>query len=442
MSLLALLACAGMPGDTTLESALEVIHQRCFECHAADNVKGGLSLDTVNGWKKSIDLASPGESELLYRLRLPADDVDAMPPKGDRVAEEANAQLEAWIRGGADFTAIEAFLARIAQREAELASSLADLSSAMGASIFEIRTAGNACPSGTLWVSWSHRPLAPSAEEVRQLARVADRTAELSFAGTQITGEVLAALPELPALTRVHLERTRISDNGVATLLQRAPNLRYLNLHSTAVTADLLETVSELGGVQDLILFNTKAATASPAHPFAGIVDFQPRRLLAVDRATGRVVLLREVGLDTYELLWEHDGKGLSNESVPIQWLGGTRSKASEQRKGIDDGHGRVLLQMGPGRFAEFDTRSNERTRELSGASQPQAAASKAGPQRLSSGHLLTLQSRAEEHVKPEEAPGPQLVETDPEGEIIWTFTDVKRFPEGFTCVQVIERTP
>jgi hypothetical protein len=44
--------------------------------------------------------------------------------------------------------------------------------------------------------------------------------------------------------------------------------------------------------------------------------------------------------------------------------------------------------------------------------------------------------------VDPEAKPKAQLIETDAVGEVVWTFTDVERFPQGFTCVQVIERTP
>lgn len=73
----------------------------CIECHCEAKVKGKLRLDLLDGWKGIIDLEDPDFSELLYRVRLAADDGDAMPPEGDRLPAEAIAALERWIHAGA-----------------------------------------------------------------------------------------------------------------------------------------------------------------------------------------------------------------------------------------------------------------------------------------------------------------------------------------------------
>jgi hypothetical protein len=444
MSLVGLILLAVGAGlDEPLDATLDVIEQRCFECHSVGKVKGGLRLDTAEGWKKTIDVTSAPDSELLYRMRLPADDPDAMPPKGERVSEAHAARLEAWIQNGADLDPIDAFLARANERDAEQERSIAALAVSLGASVTESRSADG-------WhVSWSHLPTDPTPERVRRLDALAQRVVELSFAGTSVTDPSLAALPELPLVERVHLERTQISDEGVAALLQRTPKLSYLNLHSTGVTANLAQAVPSLASIQKVILFDTEAAADKRHHPFAAIVDYQPRRLLAVDRASSRVVLLREVGLDTYQLLWEHDGGGF--EGLAAEWLGGTRSKEAQRRKGIDDGHGRVAVQMGPALVIHFDTRNQTGDGKRGTAAEPTLLtgflsartpwAHSRQPQRLRHDHRALLLPPSHRPLPEGSATRPQIVEKNAAGVIVWTFTDVERFPKGFQSVQIIERT-
>ena len=114
------LAIAALVGDGSLASALEAVQQRCFECHAGSGVKGGLSLDTLDGWRSSVDLADPAGSELLYRLGLPADDPDAMPPQGERLSKAASLSLENWMAKGGDLAPIEDFLNGIAKQRLDL----------------------------------------------------------------------------------------------------------------------------------------------------------------------------------------------------------------------------------------------------------------------------------------------------------------------------------
>ena len=95
---------AGAP-DPDAPSDIAVVYsafeQVCVECHCEAKVKGDLRLDRLEGWSSIIDLEDPEFSELLYRVRLPADDVDAMPPEGDRLTPEVIAAIESWIHAGA-----------------------------------------------------------------------------------------------------------------------------------------------------------------------------------------------------------------------------------------------------------------------------------------------------------------------------------------------------
>lgn len=88
------------------------MRESCFECHCEAKVKGNLRLDLVEGWTGAVDLEDLEFSELLYRVTLPADDPDVMPPDGEKLLDaKAVAELRLWIEQGADPAVIEAALA-------------------------------------------------------------------------------------------------------------------------------------------------------------------------------------------------------------------------------------------------------------------------------------------------------------------------------------------
>ncbi len=83
-----------------------ILIQRCYECHAAGNkVKGGLLLDTAEGWRKGGDTGPaviPGDVErspLIQAVRY-HDIALQMPPK-NKLPEAEIAALEQWISRGA-----------------------------------------------------------------------------------------------------------------------------------------------------------------------------------------------------------------------------------------------------------------------------------------------------------------------------------------------------
>ncbi len=79
--------------------------EHCYECHSGDaKIKGGLRLDSRDGWKKGgdsgpvIDRDQPGESLLLEALRSEGD--LKMPPKG-RLPQAVINDFEQWVKMGA-----------------------------------------------------------------------------------------------------------------------------------------------------------------------------------------------------------------------------------------------------------------------------------------------------------------------------------------------------
>src|SRR5712691_4221388 len=83
-----------------------VLVQHCYECHATDAkaIKGGLLLDSREGWRKGGDsgpvivAGKPNESLLIKALRY--EDGMEMPPKG-KLSDEVIANFVKWVEMGA-----------------------------------------------------------------------------------------------------------------------------------------------------------------------------------------------------------------------------------------------------------------------------------------------------------------------------------------------------
>jgi len=348
-------------GPSDLGLLVASFRSRCIECHNEDKSKGGLRLDEVAGWRNGVDLESPGDSELLYRVLLPRDDVDAMPPKGAALDKAAIDALRGWIDAGAPTDELGVLLSEAAKDQDKQAATMDELRAATGARIEPIaEDLLSPTAEQRLDVSWRHTDAAPTRAEVEALGPVAARVVRLDLARPGVSDAVVVGLPELEALERLHLENSDVTDAVVAVIVQRAPALEYLNLHSTGVSAAGLKPLEGLGGLQRLVLFGTavtqaqagalalqapgaKVTTGTPAPRIFS--KGQPRRILAADASKGRVALLREIAIGRPEVLWERPIQALHD----LQWLGET-----------ERGHGRVLVQESWTRIVEVDTRTND----------------------------------------------------------------------------------
>lgn len=87
-----------------------LLKTHCYECHsnAEEKTKGNLVLDDIEEMRDyqigKFSLIRPGnaeESQFLDLMKLPADDSDAMPPKGERMPEKNLKIIEQWVMEGA-----------------------------------------------------------------------------------------------------------------------------------------------------------------------------------------------------------------------------------------------------------------------------------------------------------------------------------------------------
>jgi len=87
-----------------------ILLNRCIECHGEEKQEGDLRLDSPDNIQKGGrfgDAIVPGDPEgsaIFELITLPADEDEAMPGRGKRLAQTQIDSIEKWIREGAHFT--------------------------------------------------------------------------------------------------------------------------------------------------------------------------------------------------------------------------------------------------------------------------------------------------------------------------------------------------
>ncbi len=252
-----------------------ILQQRCFECHGAGKQKGDMRFDTRDGLFGDHDGFSavvpgkPLDSLLLELALLPAEDPDAMPPKGDRLSAEQLGVLRGWIEAGAPWTEVAT-----AEAEAEPpALALEPLSAEQAAA----REAALAALSGD---GYAVMPIARDLHAVdfngslagermddKQLERLtplAPSLVWLNLSGTAVTDAGLAHLGKLAQLRRLNLSRTAVTDAGLASLAGLG-QLEVLNLYGTGVSDAGLAQLHGLQSLTKLYLWETAVSDAGVA---------------------------------------------------------------------------------------------------------------------------------------------------------------------------------
>lgn len=106
-----------------------LFERHCLECHGAKKAEGGLRLDDRSGAMRggesgpAFTAGRPDDSELLRRIRLPKEDDEAMPARGERLTAAETETIRAWIAAGAPWPeklAARTHWAYVAPRRPEL----------------------------------------------------------------------------------------------------------------------------------------------------------------------------------------------------------------------------------------------------------------------------------------------------------------------------------
>lgn len=270
-----LLACfAGAPGSAApVDFATQIrpiFAEACYKCHGPEKDKADLTMHTRAALEKggetgdTLVAGKPDASELFVRISLPADDDDIMPPKGDPLTKDQIALVKQWIAEGAKFGDWKEDLEAI--KALSKGPKLPTVPEADPKAIGKLESLGAlAMPLArdTNLLNVDFRAEAPNIGDSHlvHLKPVAQQIVWLNLAGTQVTDDGLAALADLPNLRMLHLEKTAISDAGLAHVIKCA-ELTYLNLYGTKITDAGLGQIASLKKLQKLYLWQTAVTDA------------------------------------------------------------------------------------------------------------------------------------------------------------------------------------
>lgn len=276
------------PGNLPVYAALvqPALDARCVSCHGASQAKGKLRLDTPEGLiaggtnGEVIVAGQPDASELVRRIRLPASHEEAMPPDGRAGLSVAEATLlEWWIETGASFD--------LTLQDAEQTPQVSFVLQGLGIGEFPtgIYALDTAPPDSTALVRLeatgisvlrlgeseayvslrcSRSDVCLTPEQVAAIDPVAAQVAWLDLSGTDVDDAGLAVVERLPHLERLHLQRTRITDEGIRRLVGRE-YLTYVNLYGTAVTDSALSVLEGLPALESVYLWQSGVSVEGAA---------------------------------------------------------------------------------------------------------------------------------------------------------------------------------
>ena len=267
----ALFAQTGLGEDLFTEKIMPIMKASCIECHGPDKQKSKLRLDSAKWFKEGsggtpiIEPGNPDDSELFYRIDLPADDPDVMPAEGDPLSKEQIELIRKWIEQGAPFG--DAALAATPEKEAEADSSAPpNLLEELAKSVPPGPEAAIAALDGLVMQIAQDNPLVrvdfqfyegEVDEEVwNHLAELTEQITWVNLKGRSLEDDDLRHLATLPHITRLHLENTPVGDAGLVHL-SNLQYLEYLNLYGTQVTDAGLDHLTGLTNLKNLYLWQS-----------------------------------------------------------------------------------------------------------------------------------------------------------------------------------------
>lgn len=279
-----------------------ILNAKCGSCHGADKQKGKLRVDTyaevMKGGSEG-DTVIPGndkDSNLLFRVYLPTDDDEHMPPEDkEQLTEQETAVLAFWINAGAkekgtvaDFkpdAKASAAIAHVADHMPKMEAQVAKADAPKkldpakqklvddtigqveksGASLMAIAQDTPELRFSALNVSKDY-----SDDQLAMLKPVADQIKWIDLARTKVTDKGLAHLSGMKSLSRLHLENTPVTDAGLDHL-KGLSNLEYLNLYGTQVTDAGIMKLAGLKKLKKVFLWQSKVTDAGAAKLAAAV---------------------------------------------------------------------------------------------------------------------------------------------------------------------------
>jgi hypothetical protein len=264
---------------------------KCQECHGENKSKGRLKLNSKEDFLKGgsgagEDIVIKGnieDSELIYRITLPKDDEEAMPPMDDvdhynPVTKEELDVMKAWISLGASFDLLVSDLdtetsnsalhivnnmpKKLISKNEALQTKLPIVPRAKPELLEKIREKGIlvipiAQNTNAIYVNASYIGKKFDDEDLQLLEPIAEQLIWLNLAKTNVSDKGISLLRKFKLISRLHLENTPITDDS-AEAISTLSNLKYLNLYGTKISDASIKHFKNLINLDKIFLWKTQ----------------------------------------------------------------------------------------------------------------------------------------------------------------------------------------
>ena len=251
------------PRIALFEASQAIFERNCYKCHGATKQKGGYRLDeqhSINlGGKSKLPAIVPGnveQSELMYRMLLPHDDDDAMPPEEkDPVSPQDIDLVRQWIEAGA-YWPDEAELSAAASDTVKTGDADTDLL------IEQISRTGvkaeyNAWGDESIRIDLGVVGPGQLNQAIQQLSGFRNKLTWLDCSELALSSDFFQQLEQCINLQRLHLNGTNVTDKQLDALSQLA-DLNYLNLYNTQISDAGLESLHASSSLRKIFLSQTQ----------------------------------------------------------------------------------------------------------------------------------------------------------------------------------------
>ena len=256
-----------------------IFKEKCVACHGKTKQKGKLKLDQIKnvlkGGKNGFYHGSEeGKMALMsHRMRLPLSDKQHMPPKGKtQLTEKEIVIIEKWLSLGAspklllkDLQLTEEVVSA-SNEEKNMAKTadwplVPDLAAVSETMLTPLRDRGMVVlplASGHPLLQINCQSISDFSDKDGELFKGLEKNiASIRLSGTRISDKSLKWLSGLPNLSKLYLDNTLITDEGIA-FLKNTTELRYLNLVGTSITEKGLRALSSLPLLKSVYLYQSE----------------------------------------------------------------------------------------------------------------------------------------------------------------------------------------
>jgi uncharacterized membrane protein len=245
-----------------------ILERTCTACHGASRTKGLLALHTMDAVRAGgehgevVRFGKPDESTLVYRIELPLDDDDHMPPAGKpQLTAAERARLREWVSnedraaGGnlANAAATAPSLTTVPPAPAAPKPDLAAIE-ALKARLVHVQPLAGDSP--LLWIDFAATTGVNDDDLRTLLSPLLAFVGDLSLARTNVTDASAKFLVNMRSLHRLDLRDTAITDESVRQL-NAHPSLQELILVGTKATDASLEAIRSLPKLSRLYVWRT-----------------------------------------------------------------------------------------------------------------------------------------------------------------------------------------